>query len=191
MEPASGIRVAHLVPAPFDPEDGLIGGAERYSFELARHMADHVPTELISFGSRARSATVGNLRVRVLQARYVRGQRTNPVSRELWGALRGATIVHCHQQHVLASSMAALFTRLRRQRVFVTDLGGGNVEVLILATGNATLYDESGKAIARNPGQTWLLIVFDANGNEVSREVVKPSTGRSDDFCSAAVPALS
>jgi glycosyltransferase involved in cell wall biosynthesis len=129
MEPASGIRVAHLVPAPFDPEDGLIGGAERYSFELARHMADHVPTELISFGSRARSATVGNLRVRVLQARCVRGQRTNPVSRELWGALSGATIVHCHQQHVLASSMAALFTRLRRQRVFVTDLGGGGLDV--------------------------------------------------------------
>ena len=129
MERSSDIRVAHLVPAPFDPEDGIIGGAERYSFELARHMADHVPTELISFGPRERSATVGNLRVRVLRAHYVRGQRTNPVSAELWRALGDATVVHCHQQHVLASSVAAFCTRLRRRRVFVTDLGGGGLDV--------------------------------------------------------------
>ena len=129
MERSSDIRVAHLVPAPFDPEDGIIGGAERYSFELARHMADHVPTELISFGPRERSATVGNLRVRVLRAHYVRGQRTNPVSTELWRALGDATVVHCHQQHVLASSVAAFCTRLRRRRVFVTDLGGGGLDV--------------------------------------------------------------
>jgi alpha-maltose-1-phosphate synthase len=129
MERSGDIRVAHLVPAPFDPEDGIIGGAERYSFELARHMADHVPTELISFGPRERSATVGNLRVRVLRAHYVRGQRTNPVSTELWRALGGATVVHCHQQHVLATSVAAFCTRLRRRRVFVTDLGGGGLDV--------------------------------------------------------------
>ena len=55
MERAGDIRVAHLVPAPFDPEDGIIGGAERYSFELARHMAERVPTELISFGPRERT----------------------------------------------------------------------------------------------------------------------------------------
>jgi hypothetical protein len=73
----------------------------------------------------------------------------------------------------------------------VTDLGNGSVEVLILATGNAVVYDESGKAIARNPGQTRFVIVFDAAGNEVSREIVKSSTGRSDNFCAAAVAALS
>ena len=129
MERSSDIRVAHLVPAPFDPDDGIIGGAERYAFELARHMADHVPTELISFGPRERSATVGNLRVRVLRAHYVRGQRTNPVSTELWRALGDATVVHCHQQHVLATSVAAFCTRLRRRRVFVTDLGGGGLDV--------------------------------------------------------------
>ena len=82
------------------------------------------------------------------------------------------------------------FARVTEKDMRVTDLGGGMVEVLILATGNATLYDASGKAIARNPGQTRLLIVFDANGNEVSREVARSSTGRSDDVCAAAVPAL-
>jgi hypothetical protein len=83
------------------------------------------------------------------------------------------------------------FAKVNEKDMRVTDNEDGTVTVLILATGNAVLYDESGKAIARNPGQTRLLIVFGANGDELSREVVKESTGRSDDFCDAAVPALS
>ena len=123
------LRVAHIVPAPFDTDDGIIGGAERYSFELARHMAERVPTRLISFGDRPRTSRVGPLEVQVLQAKYVRGQRTNPFSRSLWRAIGDATVVHCHQQHVVATSAAALFTRLRRRKVFVTDLGGGGFDI--------------------------------------------------------------
>jgi glycosyltransferase involved in cell wall biosynthesis len=59
----------------------------------------------------------------------VRGQRSNPIAVALPGALRGARIVHCHQQHVLASSIAAALARLTRRRVFVTDLGGGGLDV--------------------------------------------------------------
>jgi len=42
-------RVVHLVPAPFG-QGGLVGGAERYVFELARHMAERVDTRLVTFG---------------------------------------------------------------------------------------------------------------------------------------------
>ena len=129
MQGRPDMRVAHVVPAPFDPDDGIVGGAERYSFELARHMAERVPTQLISFGSRERTTQAGPLQVRVLRARFVRGQRTNPISADLWGALRDATVVHCHQQHVVASSAAAVIARLRGRRVFVTDLGGGGFDV--------------------------------------------------------------
>ena len=83
------------------------------------------------------------------------------------------------------------FSRVTEKDMRVTDSGDGTVTVLILATGNAVLYGEDGKAIVRNPGQTRFVIVFDANGEELSREVVKGSTGRSDDFCDAAVAALS
>jgi hypothetical protein len=100
---------------------------------------------------------------------------------------------HGTRREVLTANGKSLtsFSRVTEKDMRVTDIGGGNVEVLILATGNAVLYDENGKAIARNPGQTRLVIVFDEAGNELSREVVKGSTGRSDDFCSAAVAALS
>ena len=121
----AGTLVAHVVPAPFDPEDGIVGGAERYSFELARHMAERVPTRLVTFGNRERCMRTGRLDVRVLKGRYVRGQRTNPIAATLASALGDAGVVHCHQQHVLAASTAAVLARLRRQRVFATDLGGG------------------------------------------------------------------
>jgi alpha-maltose-1-phosphate synthase len=126
---AGDLRVAHIVPAPFDPDDGIMGGAERYTFELARHMAERVPTRLITFGNRERRTTVGQLEVQVLRGTWVRGQRTNPFSPALWRVLADATVVHCHQQHVVASSAAAVFTRLRRRRVFVTDLGGGGFDI--------------------------------------------------------------
>ena len=121
--------VVHIVPAPFDPVDGIIGGAERYSFELARHMAARVPTRLVSFADRPRTSSIGPLEVRVLRARYVRGQRTNPIAAQLWREIADAAVVHCHQQHVLASSLAAAIARVRRRRVFVTDLGGGGWDV--------------------------------------------------------------
>jgi glycosyltransferase involved in cell wall biosynthesis len=92
-------------------------------------MAERVPTRLISFGDRDRTLSVGPLEVKLLRARYVRGQRSNPVAAALWRELRDVTVVHCHQQHILTSSLAALMTRLRRQRVFVTDLGGGGWDI--------------------------------------------------------------
>ncbi len=81
----------------------------------------------------------------------------------------------------------------------VTDNGDGTLTILILATGNAVLYGANGKAIARNPGQVRFELVLDHGGTptdpsddvELSFELVKGSTGRTDDFCAATVAALS
>ena len=81
----------------------------------------------------------------------------------------------------------------------VTENGDGTLTILILSTGNAVLYGPDGKAIARNPGQTRFEILVDDAGtpNDPSDDeflgrlgTVKESTGRTDDFCEAAVPAL-
>jgi glycosyltransferase involved in cell wall biosynthesis len=123
------MNVAHIVPALFGP-GGVVGGAERYAFELARHMATRVPTTLVTFGDREGTERIGALDIRVIgNARYVRGQRTNPFHVGLFSALGHADVVHCHQQHVVMSSAAALWCRLHRRLVFVTDLGGGGWDV--------------------------------------------------------------
>ena len=81
----------------------------------------------------------------------------------------------------------------------VTDNGDGTLTILILTTGNAVLYGEDGKVIARNPGQVRVEILVDHAGTPSDPEddefleflgVVKESTGRNDDFCAAAVPLL-
>lgn len=123
-------RVLHVVPALFDAKDGIVGGAERYALELARHMADEIPTTLVSFGDRARDETLGQLRISVIgNPWYVRGQRTNPLALSLVSHVQKADVVHCHQRHKLASSLAALACRLTGRRVFVSDLGGGGWDV--------------------------------------------------------------
>jgi len=119
------MRVVHVVPARFG-RGGIVGGAERYACELARAMADVVPTTLVTFGDENAVETCGALRLRTLgHPWYVRGQRCNPISLRLFDALRQADVVHCHQQHILASSLAALWSRAIGRRVFVSDLGGG------------------------------------------------------------------
>lgn len=124
------VRVLHVVPALFGAGGGVFGGAERYALELARHMAEEVETTLVTFGDGERVEVFGNLRVRVIgNPWYVRGQRTNPVALALLSELRKADVVHCHQQHVVASSVAALGARLTGRRVFVSDLGGGGWDV--------------------------------------------------------------
>lgn len=118
------------MPALFGKGGGIVGGAERYAFELARYMADVAPTTLVSFGHKDREEKCGALRVRVLgDAWYVRGQRTNPVSARLLREVLRADVVHCHQQHVIASSLAAIICRLTGRRVFVSDLGGGGWDI--------------------------------------------------------------
>lgn len=123
------MRVAHLVPALFGAE-GTVGGAERYVLELARHMSRRVPTTLVAFGGQDRVTVDGPLTIRLVRTRHhVRGQRTNPIA---WAGMREASsadVVHCHQQHLLATSLTALLARLRGRRVFCTDLGGGGWDI--------------------------------------------------------------
>jgi glycosyltransferase involved in cell wall biosynthesis len=123
------MRVVHVVPALFGP-DGLVGGAERYALELARYMADVVPTTLVTFGACAREERIGSLDVRVLgDPTYIRGQRANPFSVEIFHPLQYADVVHCHQQHVFVSSVVAAWCRLVGKRVVVSDLGGGGWDI--------------------------------------------------------------
>src|SRR5437763_13016190 len=105
-------RVVHLSPALFG-EGGVFGGAERYSLELARHMARVTPTTLVTFGDRPRQFTTPDgLRVRVLGPAWrVRGQRFNPLHAGIVRAVADADVVHCHQPHTLAAELAALLAR--------------------------------------------------------------------------------
>jgi hypothetical protein len=91
------------------------------------------------------------------------------------------------------------FATIRDKDQRVTDNGDGTLTILVLNTGNAVLYGEDGKVIARNPGQVRFEFLLDHGGTPSDPSddefleflgVVKDSTGRSDDFCEGAVPIL-
>ncbi|MDY3552145.1 glycosyltransferase family 4 protein [Gemmata sp. JC717] len=119
-------RVTHITPALFG-EQGVFGGAERYSLELARSMAKVVPTSLVAFGDvPKRFTTSEGLKVRVLGPAWrVRGQAFNRLHPGIVRAVAGADVVHCHQPRMLASEMCALLARATGRRAFASDLGAG------------------------------------------------------------------
>jgi len=88
--------------------------------------------------------------------------------------------------------------RTVQKDLHVIDNGDGTLTVVVLATGNFTVYGADGRAIARNPGQIRFELLIDHNGtpgdpsddSELGFTLLKESTGRNDDACEAAVPAL-
>ena len=82
--------------------------------------------------------------------------------------------------------------------VTIKDNGDGTHTITYFGTGNFTVYDSSGTAIVRNPGQLRFEVVIDLNDTPedfdddevISEELILGSTGRNDDFCEAVVPAL-
>jgi len=91
------------------------------------------------------------------------------------------------------------FSNFIEKDLRVTDNRDGTLTILLLSTGNAVLYGEDGKVIARDPGQIRVEILIDHGGTPTDPSddefleflgVVKESTGRSDDFCEVAVPLL-
>jgi glycosyltransferase involved in cell wall biosynthesis len=120
------VKVLHIVPALFGKADGILGGAERYALELARNMAKQVETKLVTFGKYDRAERIGELEIRVIGEPFlVRHQAQNPFSIRLIPELLKVDVVHVHQRHILAATIAAMVCRLAARLVFVTDLGGG------------------------------------------------------------------
>jgi hypothetical protein len=88
--------------------------------------------------------------------------------------------------------------RVLANDLHVTDNGDGTLTILTMATGPFTMYDSSGRPIARNSGQVRDRLLIDYNDTLldpsddifISAERVKESTGTNDDFCDAALDAL-
>ena len=159
-------RVVHVVPSLFDKDGKLVGGAERFAFEIAREMANEVPTTLVTFGPEDGERRFGLLRVRVIgRPWHVRGNAFNPISPRLFGELSSADVVHCHQQHVTASSAAAAYCRLTGKRAYVTDLGGGGWDISSYVSTDRWFHghlhmSEYSRRVFGHEGKPWAKIVW-------------------------------
>jgi glycosyltransferase involved in cell wall biosynthesis len=124
------VKLLFTTPALFGG-DGAWGGGERYAMELARAVAGETGNAtLYAAGSRDAEWSEGPLRIVVRRPwARVRGQRFNPLPRALWPRLVEADVVHSFQQHIVMTTSAAVWARLRGIPAFATDLGGGGWDV--------------------------------------------------------------
>jgi glycosyltransferase involved in cell wall biosynthesis len=129
-------------------------------------MAVEVPTMFAAFGEHARTEQMGDLSVHVLgPASYVRGQRANPITASLLSEIRRADIIHCHQQHILASSLASLACRLTGRKVFVSDLGGGGWDVSSYMSTDRWYHghlhiSEYSRSVFGHTGKPWAHVIY-------------------------------
>ena len=120
------MKVAHVVPALFRKDGGVLGGAERFALELAKAIARRAPTTLFACGPDAESMTDGELRIRVLPVPgFGRGPTAESFSWQLFPALLPYDVIHVHQPHTRLHNLVSLFARLSGKRAFASDLGGG------------------------------------------------------------------
>ena len=104
------------------------------------------------------------------------------------------------QTNVANGKSITTAANVRNKDLRVTDNGDGTLTILWMGTGTSAIYGADGKVIARDSGQSRFEVLVDHNGtptdpfdDEFIADLgrVKGSTGRSDDFCEAVVPALS
>jgi glycosyltransferase involved in cell wall biosynthesis len=122
---ATANSVLHVVPTRYRA-DGVPSASERYAFELARRMADHVPTLLVTLGTeecsrldRGGSDQTARPVLRVVGGTTVeQGGERGGMS--LVRAVHAARIVHCHHPVGVSSSAAVLAARLAGRKTFVT-----------------------------------------------------------------------
>src|SRR5262249_36032076 len=182
-QPMTSPRVLHLVPALFGPK-GVVGGAERYALELARHVARHVPTRLVTFGARESLERDGDLSIRVLGGPwYVRKQRHNPFSFRLFAEIAWADVIHCHQLCLVASSVAAATGRLTGRRIFVSDLGGGGWDVSAYVPTERWYHghlhiSEYSRKVAGQEGKPYAHVIL--GGVDVDKFSPSPTVARED-----------
>lgn len=120
------MRVLHIAPTFFDGAS-VIGGAERYTWELAKAMARSAEVTLLTFGPRAFVQERDGVRMVCLKhwGGVDHSLLPDPVRWSFFKAIRAADVVHCHQVDVMSTNVAVLAASVIGRLVFVTDLGGG------------------------------------------------------------------
>ena len=125
-------------------EESVMGGGERYAWELAKAMANDADVTFLSFGKQDNEFTKNNVRF-VIRRPYgfVAGSILNPYPRGVLKLIRENEIVHVHQIFTVLTEISILLSRIFNKRVYVTDHGGGGRTFLmrwgILKWANALL----------------------------------------------------
>lgn len=119
------MNILHLSPEYFS-SDSVIGGGTRYPLEIAKEMSKKgAQVRYIAFAKKEHREMIGNLEVNVYKTNQLfRLDQSNPFCFSVLKDLLWADVIHCYQLHYFLTSIAVLIGKLFGKKVFVTDLGG-------------------------------------------------------------------
>lgn len=121
------MKILHITSSYFG-QNSIVGGGERYTYELARYMAARCDSTLLSFGEKYEEFNDGLLKVKIYPASsYLNKNKADPIPSNLaWVAdIERADIVHIYQKRVTITGLAVQYARHFGRKIFVTDLGSG------------------------------------------------------------------
>jgi len=122
------LKVVHISPTYFKY---LIGGGERYPWELTKALSKYVNVTLIVFGRNRRTErisetlTVENYPAITSPPPLFTKTNPFPLTLSFLKEINKADIVHLHQFNTLISNLVIFYARLKNKIICVTDHGGG------------------------------------------------------------------
>ena len=124
----NGLKVVQVSPAYFKD---LIGGGERYPWELAKALSKYINVTLIVFGNDRHTEKISETltveKYPAITSLPPLLSKTNPVPLTLsfLQEIKKADIAHLHQFNTLISNIVIFYARHKHKFVCVTDHGGG------------------------------------------------------------------
>lgn len=128
MSSVKDLKVVQVSPTYFKD---LIGGGERYPWELAKALSKHINVTLIVFGSDRDTEKVSETltveKYPAVTSPPPLFTKTNPfpLTLSFLKEINKADVVHLHQFNTLISNLVIFYARLKNKLICVTDHGGG------------------------------------------------------------------
>jgi glycosyltransferase involved in cell wall biosynthesis len=112
-----------VLPAYAADGINLLGGGERYASQLARALRQHADVTLVTFGPRFRERDADGLRHVILPSWAPSTENPIPLTTFFWR--ERFDVIHAFQLRSASTSLLALWCRVSRTPLVVTDVGGG------------------------------------------------------------------
>jgi glycosyltransferase involved in cell wall biosynthesis len=117
------VKVALVMPAYAADGINLLGGGERYAYQLARALRAHADVTLVTFGPRFQRREQDGLRHVILPSWAPSRENPIPMTSFFWR--ERFDLIHAFQLRSASTSVLALWCRARGTPLVVTDVGGG------------------------------------------------------------------
>jgi glycosyltransferase involved in cell wall biosynthesis len=127
------LKVVHIAPT-----DRILGGGERYAYELAKALSEFARVKLITFAGKRETRLSAGLLIEHYPAltmpqnrAYLSASNPMPLTLGFLHEITSSDVVHVHGLRTIVGSMSVCISSLNRRLTCLTDHGGGAFKAAI------------------------------------------------------------